>query len=154
MAVVPIDVFKDAAAKACCALGLRRRYCPRRLWRHRSRRRAKTRHLDAGRLQERALLAAPSIAFLPASAAGAYVTKVFERLGIAEEMKARTKVQAAPTQIAPRCRQGRGGACVFLMNVLRRAGRRTRRPVPGELQQELVFTSAVADARRSTPPRH
>ena len=51
---------------------------------------------------KKALLAAPSIAFVPASAAGAYVTKVFERLGIAEEMKAKTKVQAGPPRLPPR----------------------------------------------------
>ena len=38
--VVPVDVFKDAAAKARFAPGPDHRYRPRRLWRHRSRRRA------------------------------------------------------------------------------------------------------------------
>ena len=42
------------------------------------------------------LLKAQSIAVFPGSAAGAFVQKTFERLGIAEQIKDKLKVQAAP----------------------------------------------------------
>ena len=143
VAVVPADVFKDAAAKARFAPGptidiarvgygvIVRAGAPKP-------------DISTPDAFKKALLAAPSIAFLPASAAGAYVTKVFERLGISEEMKVKTKVQAAPPQIAPAVARGEAEMGVFLMNVLVAPGVELVGPFPTDLQQELVFTSAVA----------
>ena len=143
VAVVPADVFKDTAAKARFAPGptidiarvgygiIVRTGAPKP-------------DISTPDASKKALLAATSIAYLPASAAGAYVTKVFERLGIAQDMKAKTKVQASPPEIAPAVAKGEADIGVFLTNVLIAPGVELVGPFPGELQQELVFTSAVA----------
>ena len=145
--VVPVDVFKDATAKTHFVAGQTTDI-------------ARVGYGVAIRAGEpkpdistpdglkKTLLAASSIASVPASAAGAYVTKVYERLGIAEEMKAKTKVQAGPPQIAPAVAKGEAELGVFLSNVLIAPGVELAGAFPAELQQELVFTSAIsADAK-------
>jgi len=95
------------------------------------------------------LLKAQSITFLPASAAGAYVLKVFDRLGIGEAMKAKTKAQTVPGEIPKAVANGEAELGVFLTNVLLAPGVELAGPFPGDLQQELVFVGAVAAESKS-----
>lgn len=140
LGVVPIDVFKDAAAKARFVLptidiahvgyGVAMRAG------------APKPDVSTPDALKKTLLAAQSIAYLPTSAAGAYVTGVFERLGIGEAMKAKTKPQTTTGGIAEAVAKGDAELGVFLVNVLMAPGVEIAGPFPAELQQELVFTAA------------
>jgi molybdate transport system substrate-binding protein len=90
------------------------------------------------------LLKAQSIAFLPESAAGAYVQKVFDRLGIAEQLKPKIKPQKIPGDIPAAVAKGDAELGVFLTNVLAAPGVELAGPFPGDLQNDLVFTSSIA----------
>jgi molybdate transport system substrate-binding protein len=140
--VAPVDVFKDATAKSHLAeptvniarVGygvIVRAGAPKP-------------DLSTPDAFKKALLAASSVASVPASAAGSYIAKVYERLGIAEEMKAKTRAQAAPTGIAPAVAKGEAELGIFLANVFNAPGIELAGPFPADLQQELVFPAAVA----------
>lgn len=143
LAVVPVDVFKNADAKAHFAAGptidiarvgygvIVRAGAPKP-------------DLGTAEALKKALLDAKSITYLPASAAGAYVTSVFERLGIMEAIKAKTVQQTSTGEIPKAVARGDAELGVFLINVLMAPGVDLAGPFPAELQNELVFTAAVA----------
>jgi len=91
-----------------------------------------------------ALLKAQSVTFLPESSAGSYVLKVFERLGIAEAMKAKTRPQTSPGAIPQAVAKGDAELGIFLTNVLIAPGAELAGPFPGDLQLDFVLTAAVA----------
>jgi molybdate transport system substrate-binding protein len=93
---------------------------------------------------KQALLKSPSIASIPASATGAYLATVYERLGIVEEVNARMKAQPEPREIAPAVDKGQAELAVFILNILTDPRLDVVGPLPAELQRETVYQAGVA----------
>ena len=96
------------------------------------------------------LLKAQSIAVFPTSAAGAFVQKTFERLGIMEVDKGQAESAGRTGAIPQAVAKGEAELGVFLTNVLLAPGVELAGPFPGDLQQDLVFVGAVsADSKNA-----
>jgi molybdate transport system substrate-binding protein len=96
------------------------------------------------------LLKAQSIASIPASATGTQLSGVYERLGITEVMKAKTKAQSAPAQIIEAVANGEAELAVFLINVLIDPRLDVVGPFPAEVQREVVYATGIAASTKES----
>ena len=94
---------------------------------------------------KRALLNAKSVTYNPEGGPGIHLAGVFDRLGIAEQMKAKTKPVAKGTVQAVADGKAELGFA-FTNEVLSVRGVALVGPFPPELQRYAVFTAGVATA--------
>jgi molybdate transport system substrate-binding protein len=148
LGVVPVDVMKDAAARArfsaAAPLDIARVGYGVAV-----RAGAAKPDVSTPDALRAALLKAQSITFYPQSAAGNYVMRTFERLGILRAMQAKLKAVDGPGDIPKAVASGEAELGVFLTNVLAVPGVELAGPFPAELQNELVFVGAVAAESRN-----
>jgi molybdate transport system substrate-binding protein len=139
--IVPIDVFYDKAAKAHFAQPVE---FARVGYGVAVKTGAPKPEISTPEAFKQTLLEARSVTFLPASAAGSYILRLFERLGIEDAMRAKTIAQAQPTGIVPAVVNGEAELAIFVNNVLTAPGVDIVGPFPAKYQQELVFPAALA----------
>lgn len=90
------------------------------------------------------LLDARSLATVPESATGYSIARVFDHLGITEQMKAKTKAQPGPAQVVAAVANGEAELGLFLVHVLAASGLDVVGPFPPDLQEYVVFTAALS----------
>ena len=147
LAIVPVDVFKNDAARATLAAG-----APPEVARVgigvAVRAGAKKPDISTPEALKKTLLDAKSIASIPESATGYLLARIYERLGIAAEMKTRVKPQPTPAAIAQTVASGENELGVFLTNVLTAPGIDLVGPFPPEVQAEVVYQAAPSAATK------
>jgi molybdate transport system substrate-binding protein len=141
--VVPVEVMKDAAARSHFAAGATQDIARVGLG-VAVRAGAPKPDISTPDAFKASLLKAQSIASIPASATGYSIAKVYERLGITEQMKAKTKAEPTPAQVVAVVAKGDAELALFLMNVLTAPGLDVVGPFPADLQHDVVFTAALA----------
>ena len=143
LAVVPQAVLKDAAARARFAPEP-----PRDVARVRIgvavRKGAPKPDISTAAALKQTLLEGESIASIPASATGSQLAEVYERLGIPEQMKAKTKVQPSPAKVVEVVASGEAQLAIFGVNILMDPRLDIVGPLPADLQREVVYGAAVA----------
>jgi molybdate transport system substrate-binding protein len=151
--VVPVEVMQDAAARAKFVVGPTTDIARVGLG-VAVRAGAPKPEIGTADALKATLLKAQSIASIPESATGYSIARVFDRLGIAEQMKVKMKVQPNPAAVVAVVAKGEVELGLFLINVLTAPGLDVVGPFPDAVQENVVFTAAVAlDAKDGAAAR-
>ena len=103
---------------------------------------------------KQALIKAKSVATIPASAAGAQIMKLFERLGVQDEIKGKLLAAPSPVKLVEAMAAGQAELGIFLVNVVTAPGLDVVGPVPAALDQQIVYSTGVArDAAQADAAR-
>ena len=97
---------------------------------------------------KRSLLAARSIAYVGTGATGATMRNAFDRLGIAEEMKAKTKLLSGVSAADAVAKGEAELGFSVISEIMGVAGAELAGPLPAELQVYLVFPAAGSASAR------
>jgi molybdate transport system substrate-binding protein len=141
LGIVPVDVMQNDAARATFAAGEPPKVARVGLGLA-VRAGAPKPDISTSEALKKTLLNAKSIASIPASATGYLLARIYERLGITEEMKTRIKPQPTPAAIAESVASGDTELAVFLTNVLTAPGIDLVGPFPPDVQLEVVYAAA------------
>lgn len=143
LVVVPRDVLEDAAVRAVIAPDSIRTVARAGIG-VAVRRGEPMPEITTPEALTRTLLAAKTVASIPASATGIRIAEIYARLGIVAEMAARTRSQPTPKAIVEAVAKGDAELGVFLVNVLIDPRLVIVGPVPAELQRDVVYDLALA----------
>ena len=143
LAVVPVDVFSDSPTRALfepgptldvarVGIGVAVRSG------------AAKPDIGTPEALKRTLLEAQAVASIPASSTGTLLAGIYEGLGIAEEMQAKTRAQPGPAQIAEAVVKGEADLAVFLTNVLTDPRLDLVGSFPAEIQRDVIYQAGFA----------
>jgi molybdate transport system substrate-binding protein len=98
---------------------------------------------------KRALLTAKSVAYAPEGAISLHLPKVFDRLGITEQIKVKTKLQKSVDRVLGAVANGEAELGFATTGaILSVRGTRLLGPFPPELQDYVVLTAGVGSAAK------
>jgi molybdate transport system substrate-binding protein len=98
---------------------------------------------------KQALLGARGVSSLPASATGAKLEKIYQKLGIADAMKTKLRAQTTVPGITEAVAKGDAELAIFTLNVLATDARLdVVGPIPDEVQDAVVYFGSTSTATR------
>ena len=99
---------------------------------------------------KQALLSARGVSSLPASATGAKLDKIYQRLGIVEPMKTNLRAQTTVPGITEAVAKGDAQIAIFTLNVLATDQRLdVVGPIPDEVQDAVVYFGSTSSAAKA-----